>query len=113
MFVRRFVGAALVILLAVGLLAAGGATGYHTGWSQCATAQQMLVEGAEGGTVPLLPPGSGYAPALLGLRPILGVLGVLFVAMLFVVMIGMATKVFAFHAWQPAGGPGPEFWSHR
>lgn len=113
MFVKRFVGAGLVVLLVVGLLAAGGAIGYHIGWSQGATVQQMLAEGAEGGPVPLLPPGSGYAPGPFGFRPILGVLGVLFVVMLFVMMIGMAAKMFAFHAWQTAGGPGPEFWSHK
>jgi len=113
MFVRRFVGAALVLLLVVGLLAAGGAIGYRIGWSQGAMAQQMLAEGAEGGTVPLVPLGSGYVPAPFDFRPILGVLGVLFVVMLFVMTIGMAVKMFAFHAWQTAGGPGPEFWSRR
>ena len=62
---------------------------------------------------PLLPPGFGYAPVPFGLRPMLGVLGVLFVVILFVMMIGMAAKMFAFHGWQTAGGPGSEFWSHR
>jgi hypothetical protein len=113
MFVRRFVGAALVMLLVVGLLAAGGAMGFRIGWSQSAMAQQMRAEGAEGGAMPLLLPGSGHVPGSFGWGPILGVFGLLLVVILFAMMIGVAAKMFAFHAWQTAGGPGPEFWSRR
>ncbi len=107
MFHRRFAGAALTVLILVGLLVAGGSAIHRSGWTQ-GYMMGRLSAGDEA-AVPFMPygyPGRGF-----GLSHSLCCVGpLLTIGLLFLLLI-MAGKFFRFRAWKLADGPKGKDWA--
>ena len=117
MFVRRFMGISLILLLGLGFLMAGSAVGYRIGWTQGVIAQHTLSNGLNNVAMLALPLQFGYPGGMFGAGPVGGGFGMLLFLLLLVLLVGLALRAFAAHTWRTADGThftfGSDTWTWR